>query len=105
MPTSSVTESTQAKIERLVKSYEAVFTEEFAAFRKGIRQKIDLRADKYGTTGKGMDFLERAILEYPETLFNLFKNNFELTDWQFLNSKEGARWFARRFPQYKIAEI
>jgi hypothetical protein len=98
------TQSTQSKIINAVSEYKRLFPEEFQVFLNGNRAKISKNKDKFGSFSKNIDYFERAILEYPETLFAAFKLKFTDDDWKFLDSKQGSRWFAKQFPEFKAAE-
>ena len=60
---------TKLKISSIVKMYTDVFIAEFNDFKFGMRQKRSaLKDDKFAQV-KDSDFIERALYEMPETLF------------------------------------
>lgn len=86
----------------LVKEYERLFPDEYTMFAIGTRAKRRQGAQ----TGslKGMDFIERVVCEWPETLDAIFKQKLTKEDEEWLYTKEGTRWFARTFPEYAVIE-
>ena len=95
----------QEKISSVVGDYIRLFPREYKTFLEGNKEKISLNKDKFGTVTKGkVDYLERKIGEYPETLHAAFKIKFNEQDWDYFNSKQGFRWFVKHFPQFSGVE-
>ena len=91
------------KIEKIVKGYAKAYPDEFEAFKKGVKQKLYIQRDKFAST-KNMDFVIRGLYEIPETLLGLLKLKLTMDEWKFYESKEGGRWFAKKFKEFAIAE-
>ena len=87
------------KITKFVGEYEKLFADEFAAFQAGMKEKR-----KEGFAETGMDVIERALYEIPETLHAVFSTRMEEDELQWLQTKEGGRWFAKTFKQYCVGE-
>lgn len=94
----------QLKLINAVQEYERVFAIELDSFKRGMSAKRELQRDKFSTVKNG-GTIERAILEYPETLFVIIRKQLNDKEWEYFDSKEGTRWFARKFPQYRLAEV
>lgn len=92
----------QARITILVTEYEQVFKAEYDAFLIGMRQKKALQDNAFAETG--MDVAERLLFEVPATLHSMFSSRLSIEDMEYFNSKKGARWFAKTFPQYRVSE-
>lgn len=94
---------TKAKIKEMVKNYKKLFPEEFALVVEQIKLNRKTQRDKFATLQKTV-FVERALIETPETLNTMF--NLRLTDKEKkeFGSKKGVRWFAKTFPMFKLAE-
>lgn len=75
--------------------------EEYGMFLVQIKKKIEvlLEPDKINS-----EILKKPVCEYPETLYELFVKELDKKDWDFFNSKEGIRWFIKKYPQFKIAK-
>ena len=67
--------------------------------------KANRMAQKYNT-GKleGDHAIQRALHEIPEKLQIILIKNLDVDQTEYFKSKEGARWFATRFPQFSLAE-
>lgn len=86
----------------LVEEYERLFPAEFTQFQVGMRAK-KAQGSVNGAI-KGMDYIERLVCEWPETLDTVFKKQLSPDDEAWLYTKEGIRWFARKFPQYSVIQ-
>lgn len=98
--------SYKTEIEKVVSRYHLAHAGEFRIFQKALTDKRDLQANQYASL-KGDHALYRILFEIPETLDLELK--LLLTDeawsWLFDNPKStGARWFARRFPEFRVAQ-
>lgn len=86
-------------IEALVKDYMSKYPGEFEDFKRGMRMKRGNLVNDFAEVREA-DYLERAIHEMPEALYVAFK--FRLPDETFawFRTKDGSRWFARRYPVF-----
>ena len=91
------------KIKNIVASYKDIFKDEYASFLTQMEQVKDTQATDFAEVGSG-GILERKLLEYPESLHDMIKLG--LTDEQFneFKTKEGSRWFADTFKEFKVPE-
>jgi len=96
-------DKTKDRIRDIVKTYEIVCAGEFSEFKLAMSIKRDLQKSKFSEL-KGTDMVERLMYEVPEQLFLLFKGILKDEEKGFLQSKKGAIWFAKTFPQYRVAE-
>lgn len=95
----------QIKIEALVTDYQNIFPDEFSEFRKAIKTKQDMASDKFAAVqNTNNQIIERVLFEIPETLYGIFLVRLEEQEMKYLDSKEGSRWFAKKFPQYRVAQ-
>ncbi len=91
------------KIKNIVDSYKEIFKDEYALFLKQMEEVKDTQATEFAEVGNG-GLLERKLLEYPATLEDMIKNDLSVEEFQEFKSKEGSRWFADTFKEFKVPE-
>jgi len=92
----------QNKIKNIVFGYKELFPEEYKTSVQAIEMQRRIVKDEYASIGGGN--LQRAILEYPETLSTMLIQQLDVDGLTYFKSKEGARWFAKQFPMFSLAE-
>ena len=92
----------QLLIRTFVREYTLTFPHEFEAFKKGTKEKRANASDAFGTV-QGATIIERKMHEIPETLYTIFKMKLSEDDWGYYQSKEGTRWFAKQFPEFRTS--
>lgn len=98
---------TKTKIKTIVENYKMLFPDEFVLTIRQVALNRKAQRDKFASLKKGKfkaDFVERALVETPETLNSMF--DLRLTDDEKIEfkSKRGIRWFAKEYPMFKLAE-
>lgn len=96
-------QETKLKLTGIVKMYIDVFSSEFDDFKIGIAYKRGRLKTKFAEM-KGSDLIERELYEIPETLFQLITSRLDVKELEDLRTKDGARWFAKTFPAFRISE-
>lgn len=93
---------TKKLITKIVEDYTVAYKEEFLLFKKAMGMKREVLRDEFGRPD-GSNY-HRALLEFPETLYTDFivKLNEEQMVW--FKTKEGAHWFAYKFPIFCLPE-
>jgi len=95
---------TKVNIDECVKAYQDVLSWEYAEFLKAIRVKREaLKDDKLGTM-KNTDMIERVLYEIPASLFDILTRRLDVQELKELRTKQGARWFAKTYPQYRLVK-
>lgn len=100
-------ELTKKRISNLVMGYKTLFPEEYAFVVNQIEAKRRTQGDEFAQMKLENPMLERALYEVPEKLFIAFMNELETEEHNYIKgqkSKEGARWFARTFKEFALAE-
>lgn len=97
-------EHIQDKITHYTEEYMRLFPAEYTDFKLGMRAKRE-NTNKFGEMKGGSGMVERVILEYPETLYTIFEKTLTPEQFQYICSKEGSRWFGRKFKEFAITEI
>lgn len=98
-------EKTQNRIKNLVEAYKIAFPEEYENALVGIETNRRLQEDEFASAQKsGSVQVGRALYEIPQTLSAMILRELEVDELEFLRSINGARWFAKTFPQFAIAE-
>lgn len=92
-------DKTKQKIEEVVKNYITLFGEEFELFKKAQKLRVD-SADNFSTV-KGSQMIERQLYEIPETLYSMLISILDDEDRNWLESKVGASWFAKKFIPFR----
>lgn len=95
-------EDIQGNIKTFVDEYKKLFPIEYAMFLKQMEMNKLNTYNKFAEI-KGTDALERKLIEYPETLYTILYDKLSPEGLAWLTTKKGARWFARKFPEFKVA--
>ena len=95
-------DSTKVKIEKIVSTYITLYADEARMFFAAVAEKRNQNTDQFGSLKT--DVIQRALYEVPETLYYMFSSKLEESDLQWFQTTEGARWFAGKFPKFRIAE-
>jgi hypothetical protein len=90
----------QLSIKKIIDDYKRIYPDEFSRFQKGMRIKRDMQKDKFSEVSD--EIVERALVEYPETLYKLFKIRLSMEALDYLNSIQGLRWFAKTFKEFTL---
>lgn len=80
-----------------------MFPGEWAEFQLAMKEKRANASDSFGEV-QGSEIVERKMHEIPETLYTIFKMKLSEEDWKYFQSKEGTRWFAKHYPQFRTSE-
>ena len=91
------------KIDKSVKDYIQMFPEEFEAFKKAHRIKVDMQANKFASSERD-SMVERALHDVPETLYSSLRLKLNDDEFNYFPSKAGARWFAKKYPVFAVAK-
>lgn len=100
---SSVRNQTKLKIKGIVDYYKRLFPGEYWAVIEQVKKNRDNQMNQFGSI-KGNDFVERALVETPETLNAMFDLRLDDSETLEFKSKKGMRWFANAYPEFKLAE-
>ena len=90
----------QANIMANVLQYTKTFPQEWEQFKLQMKQVRDNAKNKFGEI-EGSDTVERKLHEIPETLYSMLKMSLCEEDWDYYNSLEGSKWFAKRNPLFR----
>lgn len=94
----------ETKVSKIITEYIELFPEEADAFQRQMKQKKDNLRTKFAELKKS-DSVERQIHEIPETLHLGFKGLLTESEYKWImETKEGARWFAKMFPVFSVPE-
>lgn len=94
------------EISEAVKEYKKVFYPEYLEVVELLKAKRKALEDKdYATVVKDSgSFLDRALTEIPETLYTVLLQGLSKESLKYYKSKEGTRWFAREFPEFRLGK-
>lgn len=95
-------ETTQNRIKNIVRGYIELFPEEYKITVEAVEMQRRIQKDEYASASNS-GTIERALLEYPETLSTMLIQQLNEEELTYFKSKEGARWFARTFPMFSLA--
>ncbi len=95
--------TSQENITAVVRNYIKRYPREYSLFKGQNIKRSHSQKNKFASVGKGQGALERKITEVPETLFTMMTVNLPLEDMEYYKSKNGTRWFAGQFPEFRIA--
>ncbi len=96
-------DTVQNKIKKLVDGYTKLFPQEFKDFCGDMKTKRDLQENKFSELKQGGS-VYRALFEMPETLDTIFEMQLNDEDKVWFKSLAGARWFAKNFKEFNVAE-
>lgn len=95
----------KASIEATVSAYIRQFPDEYRIVCDAIKGKRKLTHDEFASVESTKEkYVERGLYEIPETLsiaLILELNDGAIT---FLKTKQGGRWFARRYPEFALPD-
>lgn len=109
-------EQLKLKIEQLVKQYKELFADEYEACKLQVKRNRENQINDTGDMSKHTDFINRPLLEYPETLEAMFQLKFNEDErnifYNPLNNKvkklnssiEIHRWFAKKYPEFSLVK-
>lgn len=96
--------SIQNKIISIVNKYIKNNYVEYSNVCMQILEHREKQKNKFASTGKEGGYLGQLATEIPETLDNLIQEGLNEEEWLYYKSKEGTRWFAKRFREFSPAE-
>ena len=98
----------------IVKEYREMFPDEYIDVaqiaqqeRRNQRTAFAEMPKKSLVKGGGNPFVERALIKWPVTLYNLLhmRMSDEEKNWLFSEEdRRGVRWFARKYPEFKLVD-
>jgi len=91
--------STQHAVIDVVSGYIEKNGEEYEAFKTQLEERRGGQNTDFAELEKTQAVL-RQLGEFPETLFNLFKERLSDGEMEWFRSKEGQAWFIKRFPEF-----
>lgn len=102
--------STKKHIAHIVETYKKLNKAEYLTVCDGIRMQRDIHADKFASAKLQGSPDMRALFEIPMTLNEMLINNLDEGEMEWFKAggttrKEGARWFAKKFPEFRVPEI
>jgi len=90
------------KIRTIVANYIVLDPQEFASFCKEQKEWRKKEANAFASSTS--DVVERKIFEIPDTLYSMLKIRLSDEDMDWFRTKEGARWFAKSFKDFRSSE-
>ena len=99
----SIRVQTKQKVKGIVDYYKRLFPDEYWLVIKQISENRKNQVNKFASI-KGNDFVERALMETPETLNSMFDLRLADNEKLEFKSKKGIRWFANAYPEFRLAE-
>ena len=91
-------------ITRIVGEYIKDNPEEFESFKTMQRIKYEQLENPEFAKVKDSYGMQRHLHEVPETLYNALSLQLEDEAWDYFISKQGAIWFANKFPVFRVGE-
>ena len=104
-----MSEETKKKIAQTVRDYIALYPEEYKAFQAQMKTRQEDLISDYAEV-EGDHVMTRALLEVPETLNWLIKHKLSDEEWDEFTKDDasktspGQRWFARKFPAFRVTK-
>jgi len=96
----------KTKIKQIVEQYKQLFPSEYKEVVILVAEKKlqnALNDNKFGKI-EG-EILERQLMEYPETLYNMIMMKLEDEEKIWFNSKKGALWFAKHYKEFNTVKL
>lgn len=91
----------QHKLIQITEEYKRLFQEEYLMLIKDNQLRRNALTQNSGEI-KTADYMERTLMEYPETLFTMILAKLTPEDFTYFDSKPGARWYAKKYPVFLI---
>jgi hypothetical protein len=67
-----------------------------------VKDKRENLKNKFGDMTKKLDYLERPLCEFPETLLFLLNRIMSEDDMKFFNSLKGQQWFGKKYSEFRV---
>lgn len=103
-------QSAKDHVTQIVEEYIKLFPSDFELFKDGVKRvRQTLKDEKWGTAeGTGSDM--RALFEMPVDLSEMLIMQLSEEEMEWFKAggadrKEGARWFVKNFPAFRLAEL
>lgn len=93
-----------AQVDALVTQYRRLFPTEYGEVIALVKQKRKGLIDPKTGAGGETDILDRALVEYPETLYGSIFNALSPEEFTAFFTKEGQRWFGGKYKEFRIPE-
>lgn len=92
------------KVKNLVEGYKIVFPEDYKAVVTWIDTNRRIQENEFASLKQDNGMLHRAIYELPEALSVSIENELDGEQLAYFKTKECARWFAKTFPEFSLAQ-
>lgn len=101
--------SPKEHITQIVRNYIRLYPEDYQTVKKGVAMQRNLLLDSEFGTAKGTGSEMRALFEIPADLSEMLIMGLEPEEMEWFKAggkdrKEGARWFAKTFPDFTLPE-
>lgn len=93
----------QEKIKEIIKTYITLFNVEYRLFTKQQRELREGLINEFAAN-KGDNLIERRLFDVPATLHTMLIEKLDGENLKYFKSKEGARWFAKSFKEFRTAQ-
>lgn len=93
---------TKNRIKNIFKLYKEAFPEEYKTFCEGMEVQRQMMRNEFASV-KDSKIINRALHEMPEKLYIAILQELESEELEYLKSVDGARWFAKAFPECALA--
>jgi hypothetical protein len=94
----------QTFIKKVVEFYKKAFPLEYQAVVRQIKIIRNAQKNEFASIKRKDAAMERKLIEIPETLFNIFIIKLPQSFMEYYYSKPGTRWFAKEFPEFRVAD-
>jgi hypothetical protein len=95
---------TKQKIKNTVKGYKLLFSDEFNQFTQSMDYIRRIQANEFSSLKQDNGMVQRALFEIPENLYSSIIKTLDDNQLKYFKSKECARWFAKTFPEFALAQ-
>lgn len=94
--------STKAKknIEDIVNKYKFAFKDDYNTVVKAVEAMHHIVIDDFASTKDTPNM--RGLYETPEELYAMFLIELDIEDMQWFKTKEGGKWYAKKFKEFAI---
>lgn len=98
--------NTRNRIKNIVSAYKEGFPEQYKLVCEGVILQRSLQTDEFGKLNVELSGAapQRALIEWPETLYMAMVKTLDDDELTYLQSKEGMRWFIKAVPEFSLSQ-
>lgn len=92
----------KSNIEKVVSKYKFAYADDYATVVKAVEAMHHMVVDEFASFQDSKNL--RGLYETPEELYAMFIIDLDEHDMQWFKTKDGGRWYAKRFKEFALPQ-